>query len=108
MSCRVTIWLTYKQLEHEAPKIISHKAVPYIAKLTGFKTDVMHHNHMSVMNGLSIKIASKVAPWSSTTGERVVEIESRNIHGIQSADGWWRLNEHSFTQSVVQEEKRFS
>jgi len=80
--------LIYKQLEHDALKIISQKAVLNMAKLTGFKTDVMRSNHMSVITGLSIKIASKVAPWSSTTGERVVEIESRNIHGIQSTDGW--------------------
>ena len=32
--------------------------------------------------------ASKVAPWSSSTGETVVEVKRRNAYGIQSAQGW--------------------
>ena len=34
--------------------------------------------------------ASKVAPWSSSTGETVVEVKRRNAYGIQSAQGWLR------------------
>ena len=41
-----------------------------------------------ITHTIFLAIASKDAPWSSSTGETVVVIEQRNAHGIQTADGW--------------------